>query len=280
MLHIKLMVIVCELLTHGNTVTKREVYYQHEAIFRSQADLDQALDRLARTFAIPRDDLGIVAGSKGLILGPSIQLVGSEPSSGSKRTIPESPTVNGVGRCPFVLVVEKEAVFQTISDDYAFLEERFGQFALITGKGYPCMATRKLVSQLGRLGLPVFCLVDFDPYGLEIARQYRVGSEKLPVEAQQLACPNIVYAGLIFQDIDRYGDPARIVERLTDAERKRLARLQKQVTEEGWSEAARSIAKMMDHGVKGETEVIPNNHNYFTRTYLVDKLTTLLNSSS
>ena len=279
MLHIKLMVIVCELLTHNNTVTKREVYYQHEAIFRSQADLDQALDRLARTFGVPRDDLGIVAGSKGLILGPCIQLVGAESPPSNKCTIPESPSVKSIGECPFVLVVEKEAVFQTIFDDYTFLQEQFGPFALITGKGFPCMATRKLVSQLGRLGLQVFCLVDFDPYGLEIARQYRLGSEKLPAETQHLACPSIVYAGLTFQDIDRYGDQARIAEKLTGTERKRLGRLQKQVAEEGWIELSRSIAKMIDHDVKGETEVIPNTHNYFTRTFLVDKLANLLKSS-
>lgn len=167
------------LIKDGKRVTKREVFYQFESLFKTQATLDDALDRVARTLAVPRRELRIDAAGKGLYFG-SISLQGDVACQTIEkaRTIP-TDTFEIERAEGFVLVVEKEAIFQRILEDYQdHLQASLGPFIVITGKGYPCMATRRLVAVLGeRWKLPVMVLVDFDPYGFEIALQYKIGSK-------------------------------------------------------------------------------------------------------
>lgn len=273
--HIKVLSIVNELLASGKVATKREIYYQNEGIFRNQKELDKAVDRVARTLQVPRDALGIVAGSKGLVYGESLRLEGESREFYGVRLIPMSPKIIYIDACPCVLVVEKESVFQTIVSDYEYLHDQLGKFVVVTGKGYPCMATRKLVSQLG-LVCPVFVLVDFDPYGLEIALQYRKGSSVLPDDAGALACPNIRYLGITFKDLDSYGHVDSYKERLTDADRKRAQSIHDQYNSMGWDDVSQSLTKMLDKNMKAEIEAISNDSHFFTRSFLLEKLSSLM----
>jgi len=278
LLQAQLMAIVNELLASGKIATKREIYYQYEGVFRSQLELDTALDRLARTLKIPRDMLGIVAGSKGLVFGSALQLFGKSCYQAGfldkAQAIPTKSQVQSLEGCKFVLVVEKEAVFQTILNDSEYLEANLGKFVLVTGKGYPCMATRALVSEISSFDhrIPVFALVDFDPYGLEIALQYRIGSTNLPDDSSRLACPRMIYLGLTFRDMDCYGSATSFTEPLTEADRTRLKGVKEKARLAGWTGLEASAGKMMDKGIKAEIEVISGQGNFFTRNYLVESL--------
>ena len=55
-----------------------------------------------------------------------------------------------------VLLIEKEAIFRRLD-----LGERM---VVVTGKGYPDVATRELLATLSNMGTPVFALVDLDLY--------------------------------------------------------------------------------------------------------------------
>lgn len=273
------MSIVNDLILSGKIATKREIYYQNEGMFRNQSELDRALDRLARTLKVPRDELHIVGGSKGLFYGECIRFEGEGIATNNQpRNIPSNSKNVLVGDCKFALVVEKEAVFQTIVDDYLVLKEHLGPFAVITGKGYPCMATRALVAELGRspTKIPIFALVDLDPYGLEIALQYRIGSSHLAQDEERLACPSIQYLGATFSDIDCYGRQDCHQEALSNAELERVKKVQAKAEELGWTELRSSAAKMRDMRVKTEIEAIPNNANFFTRNYLFEVITSRL----
>ncbi len=49
---------------------------------------------------------------------------------------------------------------------------------LIIGRGYPDLATRTFLKRLeAEFNLPMFALVDADPYGLEIVCTYALGSK-------------------------------------------------------------------------------------------------------
>lgn len=97
-----------------------------------------------------------------------------------------------------VIVVEKEAVFKSLlqhqqqasaSAEAAAAVSTSGidwrKVILVTGKGYPDNATRTLVRMLATRAGPVTCekgaqirllgLFDFDPYGIDIYRQYTLG---------------------------------------------------------------------------------------------------------
>lgn len=269
LMHVKLMVIVNELLSSGKMATKREIYYQNERFFGTQTHLDTALDRLARTFQVPRDDLAIVAGSKGLVFGPSLGLDG-DVSVAKPTCIPTDIGQITISDSRFILVVEKEAIFNSVVQDYTYLSGLLGPFILVTGKGYPCMATRRLVARIPDT-IPAYGLVDYDPYGLEIAHMYRVGSEALPSDAHLLACPRLQYIGVTFGDIDRYG-AGKAHGRLTEPERKRAALLKGKAAALAWPEMVESACKMLDKDFKAEIEEIPSAQHFFTRTFLLEKL--------
>lgn len=271
-MHVKLMTIVDRLLAEGRVVTKREVYYQHEGFFRSQSEVDSSLDRLARTLRVPRDALGIVAGSKGLVFGSGVKLNDETGSLSEPRNVPlEISKMKVEAQCKFVLVLEKEAVFNCILADYEHLSGVLGEFVLVTGKGYPCMATRQLVSMLSAK-IPVFVMVDYDPYGLDIALQYRIGSVVLPHEAARLSSPSLKYLGVTFRDIDCYGSATSHFEQLTERERALLAGVRRRAAEAGWAEVEKEATKMLDKGVKAEIEAIRQDGSYFTRNFLPEKL--------
>ena len=70
-----------------------------------------------------------------------------------------------------LLIVEKDAVFQKLLEDDC--TSSLGCI-LITGKGYPDVATRMLVKLLSeKLELPVYIIVDADPFGVDIMCVYR-----------------------------------------------------------------------------------------------------------
>lgn len=71
----------------------------------------------------------------------------------------------------FVLVIEKDAVFQKLLEENCC---RALRCILVTGKGYPDVATRMLVKMLSeKMDLPVYILVDADPFGVDIMLIYR-----------------------------------------------------------------------------------------------------------
>lgn len=92
-------------------------------------------------------------------------------SATAHRTI----EVRTQARC--VLILEKETLFDRLCEE-GFVET-WGPVVLVTGRGYPDLPTRYLLSAIrrSRPDLPFFVAVDFDPHGLAIAATYALGSE-------------------------------------------------------------------------------------------------------
>ncbi|MEM1928167.1 MAG: DNA topoisomerase IV subunit A [Acidilobaceae archaeon] len=115
----------------------------------------------------------------------------------------------------FVLVVEKDAVFQQL--------HRIGfwrqyKAILVTSAGQPDRATRRFVRRLNEeLKLPVYILTDSDPYGWYIYSVFKVGSITLSYESERLATPKARFLGVSMTDI--FGDRGK-KPYLTDSERK------------------------------------------------------------
>ena len=72
-------------------------------------------------------------------------------------------------RASFLLIVEKDAVFQRLLEESVFVAS-LPPFIMVTGRGVPDLATRQLVYRLTtKFSLPTFILTDCNPYGSEIA---------------------------------------------------------------------------------------------------------------
>jgi meiotic recombination protein SPO11 len=59
-----------QLLINDQICTKRDLFYQNVNVFKSQSIVDQAVEDIACSFGIVRDQLNIIASGKGLIYGP------------------------------------------------------------------------------------------------------------------------------------------------------------------------------------------------------------------
>ena len=102
----------------------------------------------------------------------------------------------------WIVVIEKEATFRSIASS-TFWNSISMHGIVITGKGYPDIATRALLHflsmpspQNGFGSPPVFGLADCDPDGLAILSIYRNGSNALAHENDNLCVPQLQWLGL------------------------------------------------------------------------------------
>ena len=62
---LKLFVVIQENLGAGRKSTKRDVYYQNVDFWKKQRVVDETVDLCAKILRVPRNDLGVIAASKG-----------------------------------------------------------------------------------------------------------------------------------------------------------------------------------------------------------------------
>jgi len=92
------------------------------SLFKTQTTVDRLVDDLAATFSVGRADLNVRASPKGLLCGSCIRIKLEDgnvitPSDGEACLIPHAEDIAIFDVDPelsWVLIVEKEAVFQTL----------------------------------------------------------------------------------------------------------------------------------------------------------------------
>lgn len=115
-----------------------------------------------------------------------------------------------------------QAVFTTLTEAKMEGDADLGNGILLTGKGYPDVATRELLKRLSDImpayavygallviplltmlygRVPVLGIVDCDPHGLDILATYRLGSAAHAHDVGNLACGRVEWAGLKLADI-------------------------------------------------------------------------------
>ncbi len=107
-----------------------------------------------------------------------------------------------MSKVKWILVIEKEATFRSIAAS-SFWDMIAADGIIMTGKGYPDIATRAMLRfmgtaspQNGFAAPPVYALVDLDPDGLAIMSVYNYGSVALAHESAELRVPGLMWLGL------------------------------------------------------------------------------------
>ena len=125
------------------------------------------------------------------------------------------------------------------------------------------------------LNLPVFSLVDSDPYGHYIHSVYLRGSKRLSYESPFLATPNIKLLGLLTRDLDRYKIPKEVRIPMKKEDEKRTRDLLNEdfvKKNKAWEEDLKLALKLK---VKAEIQALASHgFKYLTDNYLPEKLTT------
>lgn len=215
--------IIYDALVNDEYPTIRDLYYRgkHSIILKGpnktyeentwdeQKESDSVIVDIEVFTNLLREDMLILSKEKGKVVGDMQIRSGndvidlSKMGHGAYAIEPTPDLIDFVNvNAEFVLVVEKDAVFQQLHRAGFWRQYKA---ILITSAGQPDRATRRFVRRLNEeLKLPVYILTDADPYGWYIYSVFRIGSIQLSYESERLATPNAKFLGVSMTDI--FGD--------------------------------------------------------------------------
>ncbi|CAN6921063.1 unnamed protein product, partial [Brassica oleracea] len=218
---LRVLLIVQQLLQENRHGSKRDIYYMHPSAFKAQSVVDRAIADICILFQCSRYNLNVVSVGNGLVMGwLKFREAGrkfdclSSLSTAFPVPVLVEEVEDIVSLAEYILVVEKETVFQRLANDMFCKTNRC---IVVTGRGYPDASTRRFLRLLmEKLQLPVHCLVDCDPYGFEILATYRFGSMQMAYDIESLRAPEMKWLGAFPSDSEIYGVPQQCLLPLTE----------------------------------------------------------------
>ncbi len=277
-----------QLIEAGKTTSIRGLYYllKHtiegtkEETFGDQSECDPVIEDVEVLLNGLREELHLYAQKRGDMVG-NIVLVDSGDEIDCARMgsggygIPSivEPEVIRFKKCDarFVLHVEKDTVWQRFNEDKFWRKYRC---ILTHGAGQPPRGVRRMLYRLHHeLKLPVYCLLDNDPWGYYIYSVIKQGSINLAFESRRMAIPAARFLGLRSVDFERCGLSDSVTIDLNETDRKRA----KQIASYPWfahkKPWQKEIKKLLDNGFKLEVEaLISKDISYVTEQYTPQRL--------
>ncbi|MDH5739129.1 MAG: DNA topoisomerase IV subunit A [Nitrospira sp.] len=269
------------------TTSLREIYYRtkhtikdsHENTFDAQDESDPVIEDLEVSLATLREELHVSAENRGSIVGPVVFGDDGDRVDCSKLgkggySVPSivEPEYLEIRRCTadFLLLVEKGTQWNRLSEDKFW---RRYNCILLTGNGQPPRGVRRLACRLHEEHrLPVYVLVDNDPWGYYIYSVVKQGSINLAFESQRMAIPKAKFVGLSSADPERYELPRNVGIKLNE---KDIARAKELLNYQWFQKPAwqAEIKRMLASGLKYELDALANkDFQYLTKKYLPRKL--------
>ena len=278
------------LIDQGKTTSLRGLYYMlkhtiegaKENTFDEQNECDTIIEDVEVLLNSIREELHLYAENRGAMVG-NITLMDQGDEINCARmgsggyaipSITEPEVIQlSKNRCDaqFILHVEKGTVWQRFNEDKFW--EKYNCI-LTHGAGQPPRGVRRLLHRMhNELSLPIYCVLDNDPWGYYIYSVLKQGSINLAFESQRMAIPDAKYLGLRSIDFQRcnLSDGVRIA--LNDNDRKRA----RQIAKYPWFEKKRAwqseIKKMLSNDFKLEVEaLISKDISYVTEKYVPERL--------
>lgn len=266
-----------EILLAEKHATKRHLFYRDVNLFGNQRVSDGLLEDVGALLRASRSSLNVIASAKGKVIGKISfreggDLIDCTQGIGGHAITPMLDQVTDLqSDAEFVLVIEKDAVFQDLAEDKFF---NYIPSVMITASGQPDMATRMFIKRVHEeLELPILGFVDADPYGLDILRVYTIGSKALSFETVELAVPDIHWLGLLPSDIKEYNIPKSVLIPMNDRDIKRADDLLAEDFVKSRPEWEKQIKIMKNTGKKAEIQALASKDwRFMTNTYLPTKI--------
>ncbi len=278
------------LLDQGKTTSLRGLYYMLKATiegskentFDEQNECDTIIEDVEVLLDSIREELHLYAENRGAMVG-NITLIDKGDTIDCSRmgsggyAIPSIVEPEVIELDPkkcgatFILHVEKGTVWQRFNEDKFWQKHNC---ILTHGSGQPPRGVRRMLYRLhNELKLPVYCVLDNDPWGYYIYSVIKQGSINLAYESQRMAIPDAKYLGLRSIDFDRcqLSDSVKIA--LNENDRKRA----KQIAHYPWFEKKKrwqaEIQRMLKNDFKLEVEsLISKDISYVTEVYVPERL--------
>src|SRR5512136_3191732 len=276
-----------ELVESGKTTSIRDLYYitKHtigdtkQNTFEEQDESDPIIEDLEVALDALREELHLFASRKGTMVGPltlrdsgdtiDLRRMGSG-GWGVPSIVEENVIQFGKHEARYVLLVEKDAVWSRFNEDKYW---KRNDAIIVHGGGQPPRGVRRLVQRLHReLRLPVYVLVDNDPWGFYIYSVVKQGSINLAYESMRMAVPDARFVGLSSFDKSLFKLPANVAIKMDEGDVSRA----KQMLAYPWFQKKQwqdEIQEMVKSGQKFELEALSRRGiSFITEEYLPAKL--------
>lgn len=276
------------LIEQGKTTSLRGLYYMlkhtipgaKEETFDEQGECDSVIEDTEVILDAMREELHLYAKNAGSMVG-NIQLVDSGDDIDCTRmgsggyTIPSicEPEVIQFKKCTakFILHVEKDTVWRRFNEDKFWQKHNC---ILTHGGGQPPRGVRRILFRMHHeLGLPVYCVLDNDPWGYYIYSVLKQGSINLAYESKRMAIPAARYLGLRSSDYERCELTPSVQIKLNEQDIKRAKQIANYpwfVNKKAWQ---KEIDLMLSNGFKLEVEsLLSKDISYVTEEYVPSRL--------
>jgi DNA topoisomerase-6 subunit A len=282
-----------KLIEQGKTTSIRGLYYllkhtiegTREETFGEQSECDPIIEDLEVTLGTLREELHMYASNRGAMVGPITftdsgdEIDAARMGSGgySIPSICEKEVIQfGKHEAKFILHVEKDTVWRRFNEDKFWQEHGC---ILIHGGGQPPRGVRRLLHRMHHelryrgKPLPVYCLLDNDPWGYYIYSVLKQGSINLAYESRRMAIPDARYIGLRSKDYKECGLSASVQIALNDNDIKRANQIKNYPWFAKKRDWQREIDGMLRNGFKLEVEaLVSKDISYVTEVYVPQRL--------
>ncbi|XP_021593573.1 meiotic recombination protein SPO11-1 isoform X10 [Manihot esculenta] len=172
---LRVLLIVQQLLQENKHGSKRDIYYMHPSVFSDQSVVDQAINDICILLQCSRHNLNVVSVGNGLVMGWLRFLEAGRkfdcmncPSNVHLIPVHVDEVKDIVSVAKYILVVEKESVFQRLANDRFCNANRC---IVITQMAYDAKFLRvpeirwlgAFPSDFEKYGLPQQCLLPLTP---------------------------------------------------------------------------------------------------------------------
>jgi DNA topoisomerase-6 subunit A len=277
-----------QLIEQGKTTSIRGLFYllkhtiegTREETFDTQSECDPVIEDVEVALDAMREELHLYAKNAGAMVGP-ITLVDSGDEIDCSRmgsggySIPSIVEPEIVqfkkNNAKFILHVEKDTVWRRFNEDKFW---RTHNCILTHGGGQPPRGVRRMLHRLHHeLSLPVYCLLDNDPWGYYIYSVIKQGSINLAYESRRMAIPAARFLGLRSNDYTRCQLSPSVQIKLNDQDTKRARQIAQYpwfANKKAWQ---KEIELMLKNGFKLEVEaLISKDISYVTEEYVPARL--------
>src|SRR5579859_692345 len=275
------------LIDESKTISIRQMYYMSkhtlpgssENTFEDQDESDPIIEDLEVGIDALREELHLFATKRGSVVGKLViddkgdRIDLSRMGSGgwSIPSIVEPEVIKFVdNKSDFILFVEKNAVFNRLNEDGFWKKHNC---ILMESGGQATRGARRLLQRMSmELKLPIYVLVDNDPWGLYIYSVLKQGSINLAYESMRMAVPGVRFLGMSAFDYKKFTMPPAAEIKLKKED---VARAQQMLSypwfkDKKWQ---REIQATIDNGFKMEVDsLLTKSISFITEEYLPKKL--------
>ena len=252
-----------------------------ENVFSEQSESNPLIEDIEVALEVKREDLNLNANRKGVLAGNMkvMDTFGKErleidcARQGRSGWAIPSDVDNDIEfvdiRAKYVLVVEKDALWQRLNEDGLWKKENF---ILITPQGQAARGTRRLIRKLADRGLPVYVFTDSDAWGWYIYWTIKTGSINLAYIGSDVATPEAKFIGVTMSDLDRYDFLNKMTINASEVDLKRAQEMLNYNWISNSKEWVTELERMIKSKKKLEQDALQGPRLTFVDDYIKDKI--------